>query len=146
MIGDVYWANDSVQERLGKATAAAYLTDGLQLDFQQGTMLYRSDRGTVYVLINNQLIWSTYLVTSSTGTAATPGPEAGLWEPGGPLGSVWHDNTTVGDQLGYALSEQPTPFTGTVQAFEHGQVMVGPTSVYIFYDDGGWEFWPAGPS
>jgi len=142
-IGDVYWANDSVQQGLGDALAASYTTDGLQLDFQHGTMLYRADRGAVYVLINNQLVWSTYSVISPAGPASTEGPEPGLWIPGGLLGAVWSDDATVSGTLGYALSADAVPFIATVQMFERGLVVVSPTSVYIFYDNGGWEFWPA---
>ncbi|MCO5177133.1 MAG: Ig-like domain-containing protein [Thermomicrobiales bacterium] len=145
-IGDVYWANDSVQQRLGAALSASYTTDGLQQDFQQGTMLYRADRGAAYVLINNQLIWSTYSAAASSASAATGGPEDGLWVPGGLLGSVWNANESVQSDLGYALSPDAASFTATVQMFEHGLALVSPTSVYIFYDDGGWEFWPAGTS
>lgn len=142
-IGDVYWENDSVQQRLGQATAASYATDALQQDFQHGTMLFRSDRGAAYVLINNQLIWSTYSASASTGPAAIYDPTTGLWEPGGVLGTVWRQDAAVSGALGLALSESPSSFKGTVQMFEHGLMMVSPTSVYIFYDDGGWEFWPA---
>jgi len=145
-IGDVYWANESVQQRLGAPLGASFGTDGLQQDFQQGTMLYRADRGAAYVLINNQLVWSTYSVTPNSVGDPTSGPEDGLWVPGGLLGSVWSANESVQSDLGYALSQQAVSFNATVQMFEHGLAVVSPTSVYIFYDDGGWEFWPAGTS
>lgn len=141
-IGDVYWANESVRQQLGDAISASYSTDGYQQDFQHGTMLFRADSGLVYVLVNNQLIWSTHPITGSTDEPAIAGPDASLWEPGGIFGAVWHAESTVSDSLGYALSDAATWFPATVQMFDHGLVFVSETSVYIFYDSGGWEFWP----
>jgi hypothetical protein len=142
-IGNVYWGNDSVQQQLGQPIAVSYSTDGRQQDFQRGTMLYRADSGVVYILINNQLIWSSRSATSTSG-APIAGPADGLWEPGGIFGSVWRNDATVSGDLGFALSEQPVTFSATVQSFEHGLMFVSQSSVYIFYDNGGWEFWPAG--
>lgn len=105
-------------------------------------MLFRADSGLVYVLVNNQLIWSTHPITGSTDEPAIAGPDASLWEPGGIFGAVWHAESTVSDSLGYALSDAATWFPATVQMFDHGLVFVSETSVYIFYDSGGWEFWP----
>ena len=145
-IGDVYWANDSVQQQIGKPLEPSYSTDGRQQDFQHGTMLFRSDTGAVYVLINNQLIWSTRSVSSPADGEPVAGPAAGLWEPGGIFGSVWHSDAGVSTDLGYALSQDSVSFSATVQLFEHGFMFVSPSSVYIFYDSGGWEFWPASAS
>lgn len=145
-IGDVYWANESVQQQLGKALAPSYLTNGRQQDFQNGTMLFRSDTGVVYILINNQLIWSTRSAPASVDGEPVAGPAEGLWEPGGIFGSIWRSDAGVSADLGYALSQDAVEFSATVQLFEHGMMFVSPSSVYIFYDSGGWEFWPASSS
>lgn len=138
----MYWANEAVRQQIGEPVASAYSTDGRQQDFQNGTMIYRSDNGVVYILISNQLVWSARTVTATSDAAPVAGPSPDLWEPGGLFGAVWHDDASVSTDLGYALAEYSQRFTATVQMFEHGLMFATQSSVYIFYDNGGWEFWP----
>jgi hypothetical protein len=139
--GSVYWANDSVRQRLGEATRTAYATDGSEMDFQDGSMLYRADISMVYVLVNNELSWTSY----PNATADFPVAEEqsdGTWLPGGMFGALWQQHPELQSSLHNALSGSESTFTAGVQQFEHGTMLSSTSSVYIFYDDGTWEFWP----
>jgi hypothetical protein len=139
--GSVYWANDSVRQHLGEATGAAYTTDGSEMDFQDGSMLYRSDVSMVYVLVNNELSWTSY----PNATANYPVAEMqsdGTWSPGGRFGALWQQHPELQSSLHNALSGSESTFTAGIQQFEHGTMLSSTSSVYIFYDDGTWEFWP----
>ncbi len=140
-IGSIYWNNPAVQDRLGVAMARENRIDAQLQGFQRADMLYRADTSTIYVLPTSGL-WSSYVNTASELPIAQPGPEEGTWQPGGVIGALWAAEQSVNGATGYAISELALAFSGTVQTFEGGTVLVSPTSIYIIFDAGDWEFYP----
>jgi hypothetical protein len=73
--------------------------------------------------------------------------ESGLWEPGGVLGYIWHDNQYIADQLGYAVEGTARSYDSLNQTFDHGQMYYSIDGfIYVLYDTTWWELYPdAGP-
>lgn len=140
-IGSIYWNNPAVQDRLGVALSREVRVDTQLQGFQRADMLYRADTNTIYVLPTSGL-WSSYVNTASVLPSAQPGPEEGTWQPGGVIGALWAAEQSVSGATGYAISEDALAFSGTVQTFDGGTVLVSPTSIYIIFDAGDWEFYP----
>jgi len=138
--GDVYWGDSTIQARLGQPLAEASSTGALQLGFQSGAMYYRADIGTIYVLVQGDQTWSSFLDTSSASDEPQPGPDPTLWIPGGILGHLWRDESSVSDALGYAIDQYPASFSAQVQQFEGGIMVSSPDTIWILYDDLTWEW------
>lgn len=143
VFGDVYWGNQSVQEFLGEPVDQSYTTDGLQLGFQNGSMLHRADIDSIYVLVSGSSSWVRRDNVASDHFESNDGPDAGTWEPGGIFGALWDSDPDLQDTLRYAVAKYESSFIANVQTFENGTMFSAPGVVYIFYDSGTWEFWPA---
>lgn len=141
-IGDVYWRDQTVRDRLGEPLGAEYpfVTD--QLDFQRGVMMLDESRTNIYVLKFGSG-WDMFgipPIPPEDYPTWEPGPEAGIYEPGNEFGALWESNATLREDVGYALSMYPTSYTGMLQLFEHGRMISTPTTVYVIYDDGTWDW------
>ncbi|HEX5167431.1 MAG TPA: Ig-like domain-containing protein [Thermomicrobiales bacterium] len=138
-IGDVYWRDQTVQDRLGKAVAPAtsFVTD--QLDFQRGVMMLDETRANIYVLKFGSG-WDTWGVPTGEMPSAEPGPEQDIYVPGLTFGLLWRSNVDLQDDLGFALSEFAISFSADVQIFENGRIISTPTTVYVIYDDTTWDW------
>lgn len=141
--GNVYWSNEIVLGRLGEPVASASSVSSVELDFQHGAMLSRSDTNQTYVLESATGIWSV-LPSSSDSTDSEAGPIADTWIPGGSLGALWSAESWIQASLGYALAPSGTVFDSRIQSFEHGTMMLSASGqVYVIYDsDGTWELYP----
>ena len=144
VLGDVYWSNSTVQERLGEPLEIAGATNGMSLGFQNGTMLYRSDFDSVYVLISGLSSWEQRDNPGQPYPEFALGTDSGTWVPGGIFGALWESEPYLQDNLRLAVAPAESSFDATVQTFENGVMFSAPGVVYIFYTgDGTWEFWPA---
>jgi hypothetical protein len=140
--GNVYWSIEIVASRLGEPSAAAYSVSGVELDFQHGAMLSRTDTDQTYVLESDTGFWSVVPSTSDTAESA-PGPSDGTWVPGGTLGALWAAESWIQTALGHALAPSGQVFESRVQTFEHGtMVMSASGQIYVLYEDGTWELYP----
>ncbi len=141
--GNVYWSNEIVLERLGAPVAPASAVTGVELDFQHGAMLSRSDTSQTYVLESVTGIWSV-LPSSSESAESEPGPLADTWIPGGSLGTLWSNEAWIQASLGYALAPSGAVFDSQIQQFDNGTMMLSASGqVYVIYDGGGtWELYP----
>lgn len=138
--GDVYWGDATVRERLGAPLAPASSTGALQLGFQHGTMYYRGDTGTIYVLNATNLSWGSFLDSSTSLPEPEPAPEPDLWIPGGILGFLWAAEPSVSAELGYAVQQYPASFSALVQQFEGGVMLSSPETIWVLYDDLTWDW------
>ena len=140
--GNVYWTNEVVQSRLGAPVAPAHSTTGVELDFQHGAMISRTDTSQTYVLESAIGVWS--VVPSSSGsTSSEPGPLPDTWIPGGSLGALWSAEAWIQSSLGYALAPSGAVFESRVQAFQSGTMLMSSSGqVYVIYGDGTWELYP----
>lgn len=139
--GGVYWGNQAVQDRLGLPLQRVYTSGAHELDFQRGSMFLRVDTNQILVL-ERAGVWSAWTNTSTNPPEVMPGPEPGLWTPGGELGELWTNEPLIQELLGYALEEAYHPFESRVQVFEFGTMLLSHTGqVYVIYDDGAWEFY-----
>jgi len=137
-IGEIYWRDQAVQERLGKPIAAATNVAIDQLDFQRGVMLTNDARDSVYVLKNGGG-WEIFGIPS--GESPTPEwLEGDIYVPGGTFGLVWRSDPALAETVGYALAEYPIGYTGTVQQFESGRMIATPTTVYVIYNSYTWDW------
>ncbi len=143
VFGDVYWSNQSVQARLGEPLDMADTTNGQALGFQNGTMLYRSDFDSIYVLVSGESSWDRRDNPGQPYPAFVQVTES-TWSPGGIFGALWQSELYYQDTLKLAVSDSASEFIASVQSFENGTMFSAPGVVYIFYEsDGTWEFWPA---
>ncbi|MEX1157762.1 MAG: Ig-like domain-containing protein [Thermomicrobiales bacterium] len=138
-IGDVYWSDQTVQDRLGDPTAPAstFVTD--QLEFQNGVMLLDQTGTHIYVLMFGAG-WNVYPTPSQTDRSPEVGPDDGIFIPGGIFGELWFSEPGMSDEIGYALTEFHISFTGSVQTFEGGTMLATLTTVYVIYDGGAWDW------
>jgi hypothetical protein len=143
IIGNVYWGNQPVRERLGAPVARQSSEPGLIQGFQRGNMATLTNREEIYVLLASGG-WSSFPNIYSDALEPHPGPEEGVWEPGGIFGGLWNAESSVRSDVGFATRQHATQFTASVQWFERGLMFVGPESVYVVYGDGTWEFYPQG--
>lgn len=132
--GDVYWGDGTIRERLGLPLAPAASTGALQLGFQGGTMYYRGDTATIYVLNASSLTWGSFMDTSTSAPEPQPGPD-GYWIPGGVLGYLWAAEQSVQDEMGYAIQQYPASFSAQVQEFEGGVMLSSPGIIWVVYND-----------
>ena len=103
---------------------------------------YDLGRRVTQVVLERAGVWSAWTNTSTNPPAVQPGPEPGLWTPGGELGELWTNEPLIQELLGYALEEAYHPFESRVQIFEFGTMLLSHTGqVYVIYDDGAWEFY-----
>ena len=140
--GNVYWTNDVVQNRLGAPLAAAHTTTGVELDFQHGAMISRSDTSQTYVLESAVGVWSV-VPSSAESTNSEPGPLPDTWVPGGSLGALWSAEAWIQSSLGFALAPSGAVFDSRVQSFEAGTMLMSSSGqIYVIYGDGAWELYP----
>jgi hypothetical protein len=146
--GNVYWRNESVQQRLGLALSRERPVSVLELDFQRGKMLLVHETGQVYVMQT----WGAWERLPDTSGDDLPEfleiDEAGLWEPGGVLGHIWHSDPYYLEALGYAVDSEARSYDSLVQDFDTGRMIYNPEGfIYVLYQgDGMWELYPdAGP-
>jgi hypothetical protein len=140
-LGSVYWANDSVRERLGDPSAAASSSTNQILGFNGGNMYLKGDTNDIYVMALGGS-WDRFPNTATTDPPFTPAPDPSFWIPGGAFGVLWTNEPSVQSSLGYALSASVTTFDGAFQQFAGGVMLSTPTDVLIFYSDGSWDFLP----
>jgi hypothetical protein len=140
-LGSVYWANDSVRERLGDPTDVATSATNQILGFNGGNMYLRGDSNDIYVMVLGGG-WDRFTNTATTDPPFEVAPDPTLWIPGGAFGVLWSSEPSVQESLGYALSSSPTTFAGDFQPFTGGVMLSTPTDVLIFYSDGSWDFLP----
>jgi hypothetical protein len=135
--GNIYWGDEAeyYRQRLGEPIEQAWVIDALSLQFQNGEMYRRGDAGLIYVFDRSNLTWESRPDVASTLPDSGAGTEDGLWIPGGAFGYLWLEDEYVQQLLGYALDSEATSFQGQVQAFEHGLMLLGPTDVYVLFDD-----------
>lgn len=141
-IGDVYWGDQTVQDRLGAPRAAAYPFDTQQLDFQRGVMLVDESGASIYVL-KAGAGWDTFQFPAEPVDGyplAVPQPEGDIFSPGGFFGELWQSDPSVGDDIGFALSEDPIGFTATIQKFEYGLMIETQKTIYVIYNDFTWDW------
>ncbi|MFW6075519.1 MAG: hypothetical protein ACOC9Y_07980 [Chloroflexota bacterium] len=140
-LGSIYWGQEAVQDRLGEPESRAIEIELLELDFQHGAMLYRSDLANMFV-IESLGVWSQVPTIDGDFPDAEEGPEDGTWEPGGQIGLVWESESWIQDSLGYALSDETRSLTSRYQQFEEGAMLVSSSGqIYVLYDDGTWELY-----
>lgn len=72
---------------------------------------------------------------------------AGIWEPGGVFGYIWHADKYVSETLGLAVSGSSFAYESLSQQFEYGRMFYSDDGfIYVLYDNGIWELYPdAGP-
>jgi hypothetical protein len=142
--GEIYWGYEQVRARLGAPTSWSGATTALQLGFQHGEMILREDTNTIYVLLAPPVgVWNSFQDTATQYPPAEPGPEDGLWVPGGAFGFLWRSDSVTASQLGFAYGDTATYVAESqTQSFEGGEMIVTPQSVYVVYNDGTWEFYP----
>jgi hypothetical protein len=140
-LGSVYWANDSVRERLGDPLDVATSSTNQILGFTHGNMYLRGDTNDIYVMVVGGG-WDRFTNTATTDPPFTAAPDPTFWIPGGVFGVLWSSEPSVQESLGYALSSSATTFTGDFQPFTGGVMLSTPTDVLIFYSDGSWDFLP----
>jgi hypothetical protein len=138
----VYWGNQAVQDRLGEPNALVTSIDASRQEFQQGSMFLRGDTGLIYV-VRRAGTWDSYPDPGGPYPPTQPGPEPDTWIPGGAFGALWQAEPSVSADLGYALSDGAIAYLAEAQSFEGGFMLLSPNNVYVFYNDGTWEYYPA---
>ncbi len=138
--GTLYLTDPRVRELLGPPTSPPTPTQGATRTFERGRMIYKQvvpdAVGTIYVLcgdlqagtVSHPRGEESFLDIPRLGgpTGGGPGPQPGLYEPGGGFGTVWRENNEVRDCLGYATSPEETAYPLTWQAFERGIILSVP--------------------
>lgn len=138
-IGDVYWRDQTVQDRLGAPLEAAFTYDAQQLDFQRGVMLLDESQAYIYVL-KFGAGWESWAIPAGDQLAAELGPEPDIYIPGQIFGDLWRSDATLQEDVGFALSEYAISYPATVQDFEHGRMIATRTTVYVIYNDHSWDW------
>jgi hypothetical protein len=138
-IGDIYWSDQSVQDHLGKPRAAAFPYYAEQLDFQRGVMLVDESGSNIYVL-KFGAGWDLFGKPAEDAGDPILQPTGDVYSPGGYFGALWLSNPSISDEIGFALSQYPTGYTATAQQFENGIMIETPTTIYVIYSDGIWDW------
>jgi hypothetical protein len=138
-IGDIYWRDQTVQDRLGAPVAPSSSTGIDQLDFQGGVMMMDETQTSIYVLKFGSG-WDTWSVPTGDLPSAAPGPEPDIYIPGLTFGLLWRSDVDLQQDLGFALSEFAISFSAEVQIFDNGRIISTPTTVYVIYDDTTWDW------
>lgn len=138
-IGDVYWRDQTVRERLGEPLApeSSVVTD--QLDFQRGVMLYDGYSGSIYVLKAGSG-WDSFGLPGGDYPDSANGPDAGIYIPGGAFGALWEQDQAVREDIGYALTRYASGFSADIQQFESGMIIATPSTLYVLYGDHTWDW------
>ncbi len=143
--GQIYWGNESVQQKLGQPLAHAYTVSATEMDFQRGLMIERFDTATIYVLVADGT-WFPVPDTWAPDTWPTAQEvEPNLWSPGGYFGAAWRDQALQGT-LGYAIEPEAHLMAegARIQEFEHGILLLSDRGfVYMLLESGTWEQFPA---
>ncbi len=161
-LGDV-WRNAEVRRRLGCPIGEQIGLVSEELYFQNGHMLWRPDRGLIYVLFEpagQPGGWGAIADSlqpsdpdqdpSVVEPTPMPGPGGKLYgQPLGRFGKIWRENPPVRDQLGWALipyensqALRSKPFSGAVQDFEHGTLLWNGNVCFALYtDDMSWNLY-----
>lgn len=145
--GNVFWRNESVRAGLGEPVYAAESVGVQELDFQHGKMLQNYSTGEI-IIMHTSGFWE-FVPDTSSGVL----PEfvevdgAGIWEPGGVFGYIWHADKYVSETLGLAVSGSSFAYESLSQQFEYGRMFYSDDGfIYVLYDNGIWELYPdAGP-
>jgi hypothetical protein len=145
--GNVFWRNESVRSGLGEPLYAAEPVGVQELDFQHGKMLQNYSTGEI-IIMHTSGFWE-FVPDTSSGEL----PEfvevdgAGIWEPGGVFGYIWHADRYVAETLGLAVSGSSSAYESLAQQFEYGRMFYSDEGfIYVLYDSGIWELYPdAGP-
>lgn len=137
-IGDIYWRDQAVQDRLGKPVAQATTAAIDQLDFQRGVMLTNESRDGIYVLKNGGG-WEILSIPVGE-SPESEWLEGDIYIPGGVFGKVWQADPALLETVGYALTKYPIGYTGTVQQFQNGRMIATPSTVYVIYDTFTWDW------
>jgi hypothetical protein len=138
-IGDIYWRDQTVQDRLGASVAPSSSLGIDQLDFQGGVMMMDETQTSIYVLKFGSG-WDTWSVPTGDSLPAAPGPEPDIYIPGLTFGLLWRSDIDLQEDLGFALSEYAISFSADVQIFDRGRMISTPTTVYVIYDDTTWDW------
>lgn len=140
-IGNIYWGQDEVRDRLGDPLSHSTTTDAVELDFQHGAMILRRDQQQVY-LLEAVGVWSAIPYVDGELPDPVEGSEEGTWEPGGPLGLIWANEPWIRDSLGLALEPEGREFETIVQQFQSGVMIQSSTGqIYVLYATGTWELY-----
>ncbi len=141
----VYWGNETVQQKLGQPLEYAYTVSATEMGFQRGLMIERFDSLVIYVLVSDGT-WFPIADTWAPETWPTAQEvEPNLWSPGGSFGAAWRDQA-LQPMLGYAIEPQAYLMTqgARIQAFENGLLLLSERGfVYMLLENGTWEQFPA---
>lgn len=139
--GDAWNKNASVRNCLGCPTQPESGVWMGEQTFQNGTMFWRDDTDTIYVLYKDGT-WQEFADTWHAGepevdtSMATP---SGLIQPKRGFGKVWRNNSTVRSRLGWATIVE-RGFNGSIQPFDRGLMLWSPRlGVYSLCNDGRWQ-------
>jgi hypothetical protein len=126
-VASLWEASPALQQALGwaKTQEAAPLAAARQ-EFVRGTMIWRGDIGTIYV-IGRDGRWEAYADTFAEGEPELDPslvPPTGLYQPIRGFGKLWRSNQEVRERMGWALSKEQG-YNGFVQEFERGLLLSG---------------------
>ncbi len=133
----LYTANQAVREQLGYPLLVSSITriEGALLAFEHGRILSLApERGkqiesrSFHVLCGDDRMgrWARFneYWWLSDPPGGGPGPQPGLYEPGGPFGKAWHRSPQMQQCLGYATSANERPLPLVVQPFQRGLLLL----------------------
>ena len=142
--GDVYWGNSSIQEALGNPVQNARTFTGSEQDFQRGLMFrqHGQSRNAIFVFVNGEAVRTRNhdYDPNHHDFPVEEQDEDGLYRPGGSFGKVWSEDSSLAQQIGYAVSREPEEgFEAAMQQFRNGMLLYSRGSVYVIYGDSSWE-------
>ncbi|MEX2426519.1 MAG: hypothetical protein WD401_07130, partial [Thermomicrobiaceae bacterium] len=141
--GEVYWGKDEIADALGVATQDARSFLASEQEFQRGIMFrqHNQTRNSILVFANGspvRVFDNNYNAERDKLDASEQ--EEGLHSPGGYFGKVWHENESLQDIIGLAVTPEPHEnIDGAIQQFANGQLVFSDGSVYVIYADGNWD-------
>lgn len=138
-IGDIYWSDQTVQDRLGEPVAAETTFPTEQLDFQRGVMLVDESGASIYVLKVGSG-WDRFTMPTDDYPVPELQPEGDVYSPGSYFGALWQANPSVSDEIGFALTRDPIGYTAEIQRFDSGVMIATPTTIYVIYGDNTWDW------
>lgn len=142
-LGAIWNSDTMVRSHLRCPTSAQLVTDMAEQPFEHGNMLWRHDKGRIYVLYNTGG-WHWFFDTWQEGEAPyscqVEGPASGLLQPIRGFGRLWCEQPEVREGMGWATLEE-WGTQGTVQDFEEGVMFDMPgEGIFILYAGSGtWE-------